>query len=92
MPSINYHIDAAGANILKVVTDQVVTGLLDELDLSEVFADSIYIQQPFSAYSDFSDGKGGITFNKDRCDIEVNYIMDKTQVPWPVETLSLIHI
>lgn len=86
MPSLYYRVEAPGVNILHTVTQQVVTGLLDELDLVRIFKDSVYILEPFSAYSQYDDGSGAPSLVKNRCDVEVNYIMDKAQVPWPVET------
>lgn len=86
MPSLYYRIDAPGINILDTVTQQVVTGLLDELDLVNLFTNAVYIAQSFSAYSQYDDGDGSVALNKNRCDVVVNYIMDKSQVPWPVET------
>ena len=86
MPSLYYRVEAPGKTILDTVTQQVVTGLLDELDLVRTFKDSVYILQSFSAYSQYDDGAGAVTLNKNRCDVEVNYVMDKAQVPWPVET------
>lgn len=86
MPSIYQRIEAQGANILDIVTKQVVTGLLDELDGTDVFAEAVYILHNFSAYSQFDDGTGGINLVKDRCDVTASFVMDKTQVPWPVDT------
>lgn len=86
MPTLYYRVEAPGKNILDIVTQQVVAGLLDELDLTKIFTNAVYILQPFSAYSQYDDGNGAPSLIKDRCDIEVNYILDKAQVPWPVET------
>jgi len=86
MPSLYYRVEATGKNVLDIVTQQVVTGLLDELDLTDILKDSVYLLQSFSAYSQYDDGSGAISLNKNRCDVEVTYIMDKAQVPWPVET------
>lgn len=86
MPSLYYHVEAPGVNILKVVTDQVVMGLLDELDLVRYFQDAIYILTSYTAYSQYDDGHGAVTLVKNRCDVDVKYILDKSKVPWPVET------
>lgn len=86
MPTLYNRVDGPGAHILDSVTNQVVTGLLDELDLIRYFKDAVYYKQPFSAYSQYDDGQGALSLNKNRCDVEVNYVLDKSQVPWPVET------
>lgn len=86
MPSLYYRVEAPGVNILNTVTQQVVTGFLDELDLFRYFKDSVYIVNAFSSNSQYDDGSGSPTLNKDRCDVEVSYIIDKSQVPWPVDT------
>lgn len=87
MPTMYQRIEAQGSSILDIVTNQTVFGLLDELDLMKTMEDSIYILHSFSAYSQFGDGKGGITINKNRCDVTVDFILDKSQVPWPVESV-----
>lgn len=85
MPSLYYRVDSPGVNILKTVTDEVVSGLLNELDLARYFKDSVYIMSSFMANSQYStDGRPDLI--KNRCDIDVSYIMNKTQVPWPVDT------
>lgn len=85
MPSLYYHVDAPGINILKTVTDEVVAGLLNELDLTRYFKNSVYILSSFMANSQYStDGRPDLI--KNRCDVDVSYIMNKTQVPWPVDT------
>ena len=86
MPSLYYRIEAPGVNILNTVTEQVVSGLLDEFDLTRYFKDSVYILSGFTSYSQYNDGKGTPTLNKNRCDVIVEHVMDKTQVPWPVDT------
>ena len=86
MPTMYQRIEAQGSSILSTVTHQVVTGLLDELDLNTLMKDSIYILNSFTAYSQYDDGNGRITINKNRCDVNVSFILDKTQVPWPVES------
>lgn len=86
MPKLYFGLEAPSVSILDTVTQQVVTGLLDELDILRLFDKSIYISQSFSSYSQFDDGKGAPTLNKNRCDVDVNYIIDKSQVAWPVET------
>jgi hypothetical protein len=86
MPTLYYHVEAPGVNILKTVTDQVVMGLLDEIDLVRYFQDAIYILTSYTAYSQYDDGHGAPTLVKNRCDVEVKYILDKSKVPWPVET------
>lgn len=87
MPTIYQRIEAQGSSILDIVTNQVVTGLLDELDLTKLMNNAVYILHSFSAYSEYDDRNGGITVNKNRCDVTVDFIMDKTQVPWPVENV-----
>ena len=87
MPSIYYRIEAPGVNILKMVSDEVIGGLLEEFDLTQTFEKSIYPMSSFMASSNYSDADGQPTLTgKTRCDIDINYIMDKTQVPWPVDT------
>lgn len=86
MPSLYYHVPSAGTSILKPVVDQVITGFLDELDLLRIFKENLYIVQPFTANSQFEDSEGTPMVRKSRCDVEVNHILDKSQVPWPVDT------
>jgi len=86
MPKLYFGLESPSISILDTVTQQVVTGLLDELDLLRSFEKSIYLNQSFSSYSQYDDGKGAPTLNKNRCDVDVNYILDKSQVSWPVET------
>lgn len=88
MPTIYQRIEAQGSSILDIITNQVVVGLLDEIDLMETMKDSIYILHSFSAYSQFGDTKGNLTINKNRCDVTVDFILDKAQVPWPVESVG----
>lgn len=85
MPTIYQRIEEQGSSILDVVTQQVVTGLLDELDMTKIFEDSVYILHSFSAYSQYDDGTGSVSLQKNRCDVDVSFVMDKTQVPWPVD-------
>jgi len=86
MPTVYFHTESTGINILNTVTNQVVTGLLDELDLVRYFQNAVYILNEFTAYSQYNDGNGAITLVKNRCDVKVDYIMDKSQVPWPVDS------
>lgn len=86
MPKLYYRLEAPSVSILNTVTHQVVTGLLDELDLTDMFKNSVYLDQSFTSYSQYDDGNGAPTLNKNRCDVDVNYIVDKSQVAWPVET------
>lgn len=86
MPSLYYRVEAPGVNILKTVTDEAVAGILNELDLTRYFTESVYTMSSFMASSSFSDSNDTPTLTKNRCDIEVNYVMDKSQVPWPVDT------
>lgn len=86
MPTLYYRIEAPGVNILKAVSDETVNGILEELDLTTVFTNSVYIMSSFMASSQYSDGVGNPTLVKSRCDVDVNYVMDKSQVPWPVDS------
>lgn len=86
MPTLYYHVEAPGVNILNTVTDQAVGGLLNELGLTPYFKDSVYILNQFTASSQYDDGSGAINLIKNRCDVNVSYVLDKSQVPWPVET------
>jgi hypothetical protein len=86
MPKLYFRLESPSKSILDTVTQQVVTGLLDELDLLRSFEKSIYLNQSFSSYSQYDDGQGAPTLNKNRCDVDVSYILDKSQVNWPVET------
>ena len=86
MPTLYYRVEAPGVNILKTVSDEVVFGLLDELDLSQSFKNSVYIMSSFMASSQYDDGNRTPTLVKNRCDVDINYVMDKSQVPWPVDT------
>jgi hypothetical protein len=85
MPTLHYRVEAPGAHILKTIQDQVIYGLLDELDLTETFKDSVYPMSSFMASSDWKTN-GASTLVKSRCDVEIAYIMDKGQVPWPVDS------
>src|ERR1017187_860885 len=86
MPSLYYRVEAPGVNILQPVTHQVVKGLLDELDLIKYFNEAIYIHSSFTTASQYDDGQGAVSLNKNRCDVTAQYIMDKSQVPWPVDS------
>ena len=86
MPTLYYRVEAPGVNILKAVTDQAVFGLLDELDLVHSFENSVYTMSSFMASSQYDNTHGVPTLTKNRCDVEVSYVMDKSQVPWPVDT------
>jgi hypothetical protein len=87
MPSLYYRIEAPGINILKTVTDQVVSGMLDEFGVKDAFTDSVYVMSSFMAASQYSDSNHVANLQgKNRCDIDVAYVMDKAQVPWPTET------
>lgn len=83
MPTLYYHVDGAGVGIMKTVTDQVVMGLLSELDVTQYVENSIYILTPFTASSNFDDGTGSVNLVKNRADVEVHYTYDPGQVPWP---------
>jgi hypothetical protein len=85
MPTLHYRVEAPGVNILQTVQDQVIGGLLAELGLTDTFRNSVYPMSSFLASSDWST-ESAPTMTKNRCDVEIAYIMDKSQVPWPVET------
>ena len=85
MTTLYYHIEAPGVNILNTVTNEVVTGLLDEIDAMRYFQDSVYIKSKFASISQYAGQDNIVTLVKDRCDVEVVHVMDKSQVPWPVE-------
>lgn len=86
MPTLYYNVEAPGVNILKIVQDEVIFGLLDELDLIRYFQDLVYIYSSFTTASQYDDGQGAVSVVKNRCDVTAEYVMDKSQVPWPVET------
>ncbi len=87
MPTLYHRIEATGVNILKTVTEEIVNGLINEFSLNEIMANSIYIGSSFLSYSDYDDNQGSPTLNKNRCDVNVEYILDQTQVPWPMTTV-----
>jgi hypothetical protein len=86
MPSLYYRIEAPGVNVLKAVSDQVIYGLLYQLDLTQTFKDSVYPMASFMAPANYdTEGKPNLTGNT-RCDVDISYVMDKSQVPWPVDS------
>lgn len=87
MPTLYHRVETAGIDILNTVAEQVVLGLLGEFSLNKMFQDSIYISSSFLSYSDFGDNQGSLTLNKNRCDVSCEYILDKSQVPWPMDTV-----
>lgn len=86
MPSLYYRVEAPGVNILETVQSEAVNGLLSELDLERYFTDNVYIMSSFMASSQYASSKNVPKLTTNRCDVEVSYVMDKSQVPWPVET------
>lgn len=86
MPTLYYRVEAPGVNILKSVGDDVRDGLLSELDLARYFKDAIYTMSSFMSSSRYSDEDNTPTLTKNRCDVDISYIMDKSQVPWPVDS------
>ena len=88
MPRLKFEVPAPGVNILNDVAVQTVVGLLDEIDALRYFQKAVYINSAFTATSNFDDQDGAKTVNKNRVDIDVDYILDESQVPWPMENRS----
>ena len=86
MPTLYYQVESAGTEILQTVTNSVISGLLEELDLTRSFEDAIYPMSSFMARSDYSNGNGQPKLSTNRCDVDATYILDKAQVPWPTES------
>lgn len=86
MPSFYNLVDAPSVNILDTVANQVITGLISELGLTTTFENALYIVKSFSSNSAYDDGNGAPKVSKRRCDVDVHYIIDKSQVPWPNDT------
>ena len=86
MPTIYHRVEAPSRGILQKTSEMIVNGLLLDLQLDEYMQNAIYIGSNFTAYSDYTDENGAPNLVRNRCDVKAEYVLDKAQVPWPVDS------
>jgi hypothetical protein len=86
MTTLYHRVEDQSRSILYNTAETVVKALLEDIGQSEYMEEAIYITSGFTTTSDYTDGNGNVNMIRNRCNVKLEYVLDKSQVPWPVET------